>query len=213
MNHCNNSGLGNLWTLSSSRVDAVILKKKSSEFPLQRDDCSAHSLLSLVPPGDILSCCAIFLICHQKPQGCFTSLHVGPLSPWWGLHSCWPWKVHQSNEAGCESMYMGVWDGEEGLIELRDGVFPPAGAVKQQVDAIIRAGRWSKDLFTAGLALAPARSAAQSSIQNGRRGDAHGGGGWADKSHQAHEAPRPPLGRFTSQRRVCVLVLTLFRSF
>lgn len=87
-----------------------------------------------------------------KAQGCSPALYIYPLGPWWGLRSCWPRKVHQSNEAGCESMYMGVWDREDGLIELRDGLFPPAGAVKQQVDAIIRAGRWSEVLFTAGLA-------------------------------------------------------------
>lgn len=152
MNICDNSVLGNLWTLSSSLARRRHIKGKITHIsppiglPLCRFTFPSHITRWYIAP--LLN----FLHLSPKPQGCSPTLYVYPLGPWWGLRSCWPWKVHQSNEAGCESMYMGVWDREDGLIELRDGLFPPAGAVKQQVDAIIRAGRWGEDLFTAGLA-------------------------------------------------------------
>lgn len=152
MNHCNNSVIGNLWTVSS----------------FLGWHCHIKIEITQTSPAIWWLLCRFTLLSHTtrwyitlllnfphlspKPQGCSTTLYVYPLGPWWGFRSRWPWKVHQSNEAGCEGMYMGVWDSEDGLIELRDGLFSPAGAVKQQVDAIIRAGRWGEGLFTVGLA-------------------------------------------------------------
>lgn len=152
MNHWNNSVLGNLWILSCSLGCHRHIKREITQIsPPKRWLLCRFTFLSHTTSWYI-TLLLNFPRLSPKPQGCSTTLFVYPLGPWWSLCSCWPWKVHQSNEAGCESMYMGVWDREDGLIELRDGLFPPAGAVKQQVDAIIRAGRWGEGLFTAGLA-------------------------------------------------------------